>query len=74
MVKRLDVSDSECTGLPGLGWVRRDARLPNCGRVLVFSPTYPEHDPMRFRVMDAKFVRISTDVSHWIELESISPN
>lgn len=34
-------------------------------RVLTFSPAYPEGDPMRFRIMDARFVRICIEVTQW---------
>lgn len=55
-------------------WVNRDVKLPDCGRVLVFSPVYPKDDPMRFRIIDSQFVRISTDVTHWLSLEDIEPS
>ena len=55
-------------------WVEYKERLPQSGRVLVFSPLYKVGDPTRFRVMDAQFVRISTDCTHWMDLDAIAPN
>ena len=54
-------------------WVSRDVALPDCGRVLVFSPVYPKGDIMRFRIIDSQFVRISADVTHWLSLDDIAP-
>ncbi len=55
-------------------WVECKDRLPQSGRVLVFSPIYNVGDPTRFRVMDAQFVRISTEATHWMDLDAIAPN
>lgn len=55
-------------------WVECKERLPKSGRVLVFSPLYKVGDPTRFRVMDAQFVRISTEATHWMALDAIAPN
>jgi len=55
-------------------WVECKERLPQSGRVLVFSPLYKVGDSTRFRVMDAQFVRISTEVTHWMDLDAIAPN
>ena len=33
-------------------------------RALTYSPDYPEGDPMRYRVVDAEFVRTMTEVTH----------
>jgi len=48
-------------------WIRRDYGLPGAGlRVLTYSPEYKGIDNcMLYRMMDASFVRISTDVTHW---------
>ena len=54
-------------------WVECKERLPQSGRVLVFSPLYAVGDPTRFRVMDAQFVRISTEATHWMDLDAIAP-
>ena len=50
-------------------WISKTDELPILGvRVLVFSPEYGADDPMRFRVMDSQFVRISGEATHWIYL------
>lgn len=46
---------------------------PECGRVLTFSPCYEVGHAMRFRIMDSQFVRISKEVTHWMDLEAITP-
>ncbi len=52
-----------------VGWISKEDELPVSGvRVLVFSPEYGANDPMRFRVMDSQFVRISKEATHWIYL------
>lgn len=42
---------------------------PEDDRVLVFSPGYGEHDPMRYRVINAEFIALCADVTHWMPLE-----
>lgn len=37
-------------------------------RVLVFSPAYPVGDPMRIRIIDTQFLKISTYATHWQDL------
>ena len=54
-------------------WVSRNI-LPDSGRVLAFSPIYKVGDPMRYRVLDAQFIGISTDVTYWLDLNAIEPN
>jgi len=52
-----------------IDWISKEDELPVSGvRVLVFSPEYPADDPMRFRVMDPQFVRISGEATHWAYL------
>ena len=48
-------------------WIRKDVGLPGEGlRVLTYSPMYKGVDnSMLYRMMDAAFVRISTDVKFW---------
>jgi hypothetical protein len=53
-------------------WVKCTERLPKSGRVLVFSPLYKVGNPTRFRVLDAQFVRISKDCTHWMDLDSMN--
>jgi len=43
-------------------------------RVLAFSPLYPKGDGMRYRLMDAQFLRISTEVTHWVYVDDIEPS
>lgn len=55
-------------------WINRNDEMPPSGeRVLTYSPAYEARtadQAMRYRVMDALFVRISTDVTHWARLEA----
>ncbi len=68
------MSDSEyAEPIGSASWVHRDTALPDCGRVLVYSPIYPQGHTMRFRIMDSVFVRISTEATHWLSLDSITP-
>ena len=52
-----------------MNWIAITERLPTRqdGRVLTYSPAYLDsRDPtMLYRLMDAEFVRISTEVTHW---------
>jgi len=34
-------------------------------RILIFSPVYPESDPMRYRVINSDFLRKCIDATHW---------
>lgn len=55
-------------------WVDRYVELPEDEqRVLTFSPDYHPGDPMRYRVVTGQFVALCTEVTHWLDLESISP-
>lgn len=49
-----------------LEWKQRDDQLPPEGyRILAYSPAYEENHPMRFRILDSQFFRISTEATHW---------
>jgi len=51
-----------------MNWIAvKDLLPPNEGRVLTYSPAYQGQpdDTMLYRLMDAQFVRISTEVTHW---------
>lgn len=50
-----------------MNWIAVADRLPESGRVLVYSPDPTAYvgSIMLFRLMDAQFVRISTEVTHW---------
>ena len=54
------------------GWVeiKEGCEMPEDERVLCFSPSYSSDDPMRFRVLDAQFLKIASDVTHWSPLLS----
>lgn len=54
-----------------LTWHKKKYELPTkSARVLVYSPQYNGVDEsMVFRVMDAQFVRIASDVSMWAYIE-----
>lgn len=43
-------------------------------RVLVYSNAYPQGSPMRFRMMNAQFVRVCTDATAWCEIENEIPS
>lgn len=54
------------TRTPVLKWVKVIDLLPKSGkRVLIFSPCYNKDNPMRIRIVDADFVKICTDATHW---------
>jgi hypothetical protein len=56
-------------------WVSKKEKMPPEGRrILVFSPVYSEGDPMRFRILDGQFFRISPGATHWAILESPGEN
>ena len=38
-------------------------------RVLALSPVYPPGDPMRFRLMDPRFLGLCTEVTHFAVLD-----
>lgn len=45
--------------------------IPQNGRrVLAYSNLYGEDDVNTYRIIDAQFIRICTDVTHWAYLES----
>ena len=48
-------------------------RLPteSEGRVLIFSPIYPIGDPMRWRIVDWQFVRIMSEATHWVSINTL---
>jgi hypothetical protein len=48
-------------------WVKVSDRLPTHGRVLTYSPAYEgsRDSTMLYRLMDAEFVRLNSDISHW---------
>lgn len=47
------------------GWIRVQDYNGELGRLLVFSPLYVETDPMRVRIIDAQFLSICKDVTHF---------
>jgi hypothetical protein len=53
-------------------WMTRES-LPESGRVLTYSPLYAKDDPMRWRIMDAQFVRLCREVELWADLEAALP-
>jgi hypothetical protein len=46
-------------------WEPRANTPPEGKRILVFSPAYPEGDPMRVRIIDSQFLATMTDATHW---------
>jgi hypothetical protein len=56
-------------------WVPRTERLPDADRrILALSPVYPVGHEMRHRMMDARFFRICTEATHWLDVQTIEPN
>jgi len=52
--------------IPVLKWEKKSDYLPTPDkRVLIFSHCYSKENPMRMRIVDADFVKICTDVTHW---------
>lgn len=59
--------------LTGCEWVSREDRFPEKDqRVLAFSPVYPEGHSMRYRLIEGQFIRISIEVTHWIDVEELA--
>lgn len=63
-------------------WVSRETRLPDeetaefpaiKHRVLTFSPAYPVGHEMRHRMMDARFVRVCFEATHWLDVVQTEP-
>ena len=42
---------------------------PENKRILVFSPAYEIGDPMRLRLIDSQFYRLSKDAEYWAVVE-----
>ena len=60
--------------IPHSLWVSRTDRLPTVTRrILAFSPSYPEGSEMRHRMIDARFFRICTEATHWLDVHTIEP-
>ena len=56
-----------------MNWIDRKICMPPVGeRILAFSPEYTDSHPMRFRVLDSQFYRISIESTHWATLEAPS--
>jgi len=51
-------------------WHKCNEEMPEHGRVLVFSSCYPNDNPMRFRLVDAQFVKLMNEVELWMDCES----
>lgn len=54
-------------------FIKVSERLPEekDGRVLAFSPIYPEGHFMRWRIIDGQFIRITSEVDKWISLNDL---
>jgi len=55
----------------GMNWksIARDG-YPEIGkRVLTFSDVYEDDDVNIYRLIDSQFVKICSDVTHWLYLE-----
>jgi hypothetical protein len=42
-------------------------------QALVFTPWYPVGNPMRYRLMGSRFVRVCEEVTHWIYVDELEP-
>jgi len=53
------------------GWrsIKEDITYKKEPRVLIFSNDYPENSEMRIRIIDAQFVHLLTDATHWKKLD-----
>lgn len=49
-----------------LVWYHRSEMMPNIGhRILVMSPCYDDKDPMKIRLIDSQFYKMSVDAEYW---------
>ena len=47
-------------------WYHRSEEMPKDGnRIIVMSPMYADNDPMKVRIIDSQFYRISKDAEWW---------
>jgi hypothetical protein len=44
---------------------------PKEGRVLIFSPAYKQHPEMYVRIVDAQFVKIAREATHWAPIPEL---
>lgn len=57
-----------------VGWTAVSTAYPEAeGKVLALSPDYPPTSELRFRVMDARFVKHCDEVVYWLYAESLTP-
>lgn len=54
-----------------LAWVSISLGLDHLpeGLILVFSPVYPQGHSMRIRMIDSRFLRFATEVTHWAAIQ-----
>jgi hypothetical protein len=43
------------------------------GKALTLSPEHPPDSMLRYRVMDARFVRSCAEVAYWLYVEALTP-
>jgi hypothetical protein len=57
--------------ITNLFWHNRNETCnpPENKRILVFSPAYEIGDPMRFRLIDSQFYKLSKDAEYWAVVE-----
>lgn len=47
-------------------WYHRDEEMPHEGnRIIVMSPIYDAKDPMKVRIIDSQFFKLSKDAEWW---------
>ena len=48
--------------------VKEEVPDDTTSKILVYSPIYPIGDSMRYRIINASFLKICGEVTHWCEL------
>lgn len=56
-----------------LVWIPAATPPTVTAQVICFSPAYAPGEQMRFRIMDAQFVKSCTEVTHWAYLYMLEP-
>lgn len=56
---------------PTLGWKTPEEKPQKGERILVFSDCYAKEDIMRYRLMDAQFLKVTTEATLWISCDEL---
>ena len=55
-------------------WHLTDEEMPEPHRrVLTFSPIYPQGEPVRYRILEGQYVKLTKEVRMWAYLEDLLP-